>query len=47
MKKIGNLIQNKKFKFKEFFFQKPKSHYKPTCEAENVREGYISQSVSS
>jgi hypothetical protein len=29
---MENLIQNKILDFKIHFFQKPKFHYKPTCE---------------
>jgi hypothetical protein len=34
--KIENSIQNKPQDFKNIFFQKPKFHYKPTCEVGSV-----------
>jgi hypothetical protein len=46
MKKWENLTQSTKFKF-NFFFQKPKFRYKPTCEVVSVWEEHIYQSVSS
>jgi hypothetical protein len=44
-KKITKTIQNKIQHLKVHFSQKPKLHYKPTCEVGSVREEHIYQSV--